>query len=717
MVRLQLLGSLRLRSANEQEIHSALTQPRRVALLTYLAAARPCGFHRRDTLLALFWPESDTARARNALNQAIHRLRQTLGEGVLISRGDEEIGVDPEAFWCDATAFEEALNRGEYGAAMDLYHGDLLPGFFVSDAPDFESWLERERARLRTRACEAASALSSRGEADGNLSEAVRWMRRAWELCSDQESTIRRLLGLLDRLPDRAAALRVYEEFAQRLDREYGVEPSAETQGLIAEIRRRGERAEQWERIPAEPPVRRARPPIHSVAVLPFADLSPNKNQEYLGDGIAEELMSALSRIGDLRVPGRTSAFAFKERETDAREIGWKLGVEAVLEGSVRTAGTRLRVTVQLLSAVDGYHLWSGTYDRELEDVFAIQEEIAQSVVEAIRGQIAGGRCLMPGRGTDLETHHLYLKGRYFQGKRSREGLQKAINYFRQAIDRDPIHARAYAGLADAYQIQVCYGFAPIHEARSRSRAAVEKALEIDYYLAEAHASFASLLSWEGDAAEAEREYRLSIELNPNYAQARQWYASFLRHHGRLEEALQEAEGALSVDPLSTSVMVTIGLIHRALRHYDRAIEQFQRILEMDPTYAPALYFLSGVYALTGHDDRAIATAEQAVILGGEGSLYLGGLAYAQAVAGRRADAERTIQKMEDLVETEYVSKLDLALAHIGLGETNRAVECLERAYEAGDPAIREFLVDPTYDSLRSEPGFQSLVRKARLTD
>jgi TolB-like protein/Tfp pilus assembly protein PilF len=725
MVRLHLLGSLGLCAGDGREIHSLLSQPWRTALLAYLAAARPRGFHRRDTLFALFWAESDTGRARNALNQAIHRLRQALGEGVLISRGDEEIGLNPEAFWCDAAAFEEALDRGDHEAALELYRGDLLPGFFVADAPELESWLERERAHLRARACAGALALAARREAEGEFREAAQWIRRALDLAPEDEATLRRLLRILDRIPERAAALRAYDDFAQRLEREYGLEPAPETRALVGEIRGRSEGAERPESTPSpraypgrapEGEAGREERPIRSIAVLPFMDLSPDKDQEYLGDGIAEEVMGALARVPGLRVPGRTSAFAFRGKEAGVREIGWKLGVEAVLEGSIRASGGRLRIAAQLVGAADGFHIWNETYDRELKDALAVQEEIARSIVRAIQGRIEGGA---PARAREenSEVYPLYLKGRYFKGKRSRAGLQKAIGYFRQVIDRDPSHARAHAALADAYQLQAFYGFAPIGAARGKARAAVKEALATDDRLAEAHASFASILSWEGDAAGAEREYRRAIELDPGYTQAHQWYASFLRHRNRLGEALREAEVALELDPLSMAVMLTIGSIYRALRHHDLAIEQYQRVLEMDPTYAPALYWLSGAYALTGQDDRAVATAEQAIAYGGEGSLYLGGLAFAQGLAGQAAEAERTLGRMERLAETEYISALDLVVANVGLRETDRALECLARACDEGDPSVRELLVDPMFDLLRPEPRFQSMLRRVRLVD
>lgn len=723
MVRLHLLGSLGLWTADGREIDSILSQPRRAALLAYLAVARPRGFHRRDTLLALFWPEAESGRARNALNQALHRLRQALGEGVLVSRGDGDVGLNPAVFWCDAAAFEQALDRGDLGTALELYRGDLLPGFFVGDAREFESWLERERTHLRTRACEGALGLARQHETSGGLREAARWIRRALDLAPEDEATLRHLLRILDRIPERAAAVRAYEEFAGKLEREIGVQPSSETRSLAAEIRMRSE-APGGAGAPLVPghdaPPAAVRPDgraVRSIAVLPFADLSAGGGQEYLGDGIAEELLGFLSRIPGLRVPGRTSSFSFKGRDPDVREIGWQLGVDMVLEGSVRASEGRLRISAQLIGCVDGFVLWSETYESERKDALAVQEEIARSIVGAIRGRIAGGGTPPRVREESPEVYHLYLKGRYFKGKRSREGLQKAIDYFREVVEREPTHARANAALGDAYQLQAFYGFAPIAAARGKARVAVEEALAIDPGLAEAHASLASLLSWQGDAAGAEREYRRAIELDPNYAQAHQWYASFLRHRNRLGEALQEAETALGLDPLSTAVMLTIGSIYRALRYYDLAIEQYRRVLEMDPTSAPALYWLSSVYALTGQTDRAVALAEEAIALGGESGLYLGGLGFAQAVAGRRGEAERMLRRMERLAETEYVSVLDFALVHIWLGETGRALDCLERACEAGDPAVREFLVDPTYDPLRRELRFESVLRRARLVE
>lgn len=726
MVHLHLLGSLSLRPADGGEIHAILSQPRRIALLAYLAAARPRGFHRRDTLFALFWPESTSGRARNALNQAAHRLRQALGAGVLISRGDEEIGLSPDAFSCDVAEFERALDRGDYDAALDLYRGDLLPGFFMADAPELESWLERERAHLRSRACEGALALAAGYEGEGRLREAARWVGRALELAPEDEAIVRHLLRVLDQIPERASALRAYEEFARRLKREYALVPAPETRALIEEIRGRTGGADTMEstpftRIPrgraTEAETDREQRRIRSIAVLPFEDLSPGTEHEYLGDGIADELGGALARVPGLRVSGRRSAFAFRGRAADVREIGWRLGVEAVLEGSIRASGDRLRISAQLIGTADGFHLWSELYDRELNDALAIQQDIARSIMRAVLGRIEGGGALPGAREEHPEVYHLYLKGRYFKEKRSRDGLQKAIGYFRQALERDPAHARAHAGLADAYQLQAFYGFAPIGPARGKARAAVKDALAIDGALAEARASLASILSWEGDAAGAEREYRHAIELDPGYAQAHQWYASFLRHRNRLTAALREAEIALELDPLSVAVMLTIGSIYRALRHYDHAIEQYQRVLEMDPTYAPALFWLSGVYALTRQDDRAVAAAEQAIALGGEGGLYLGGLAFAQGLAGRKAEAEDTLRKMERLAETEYVAAMDLVSAYIGLGERDRALRALEQACDGGDPSVRELLVDPMYDSLRADRRFQILLKRIGLVE
>lgn len=722
MVRLHLLGSLELRTPDGREVDSLLSQPRRTALLAYLAAVRPRGFHRRDSLCALFWPEADTGRARNALNQALHRLRQTLGAGVVVSRGDEEIGLSPQLLWCDAVAFDEALARGDPQQALELYRGDFLPAFFVAGAPELESWLERERTHLRARAREGALALAAKEEAKGDLGGAVQWIRRALEFTPENEATLRHLLRTLDRIPERAAAIRAYDDFAEWLGREYGLAPAPETQALIAVIRGRNVPAQHAAdiphpgRAPAGEDGREARP-IRAIAVIPFADLSPGGDHEYLGDGIAEELMGAIARVPGLRVPGRGSCFAFKGLEVDARELGWKLGVEAVMEGSIRASAGRLRIVAHLTRTTDGLHLWSETYDRELEDALAIQEDIARSIVRAIRGRTVGNGAPHRTSGESPELHPLYLKGRYFKGKRSREGLQKAVDLFRQVIERDPTHARAHAALADAYQLQAFYGFAPLRAARGKARIAVKAALAIDEGLAEAHASLASLLSWEGDAEGAEREYRRAVELNPSYTQAHQWYASFLRHRNRLTEALREVEIALELDPLSIAVMLTIGSIFRALRHYDQAIDQYQHVLEMDSTYAPALFWLSGVYALTGLNDQAVATAERAVAIGGEGGLYLGGLAFAQGLAGRMDEAECTLRKMERLAETEYVSAMDFASAYIGMGETGRALETVERACDGGDPSVRELLVDPMYDSLRAEPRFQSLLKRLGLAD
>jgi len=465
--------------------------------------------------------------------------------------------------------------------------------------------------------------------------------------------------------------------------------------------------------------------PQPSIAVLPFANLSADKEQEYFCDGMAENLINALTHVEDLRVVARTSAFSFRGKEMDVREIGTKLKVETLLEGSVRKAGTRLRISAQLVNVADGYHLWSEKYDRDIgdmccpEDIFAIQDEISLAVVDKLKVKLLGGEKakLVKRHTKDLEAYDLYLKGRFFWNKRTEEGYQKSLEYFQQAIERDPTYALAYAGIADCYDLLGWYDHLPPEEAFAKAKAAAERALEMDDTLAEANASrgwISTNYEWNWPAAES--KYKRAIEINPSYATARQWYAEYLSYMGRHDESVAEAKRAQELDPFSMIINTDLGQVLYYARQYDQAIEQLQKTLELDPNFIVAHFFLAFVYAQKAMNDQAIAEAQKARALSaGDDSLMLAHLGAIYSFSGKSDEAKKVIDQLHQLSKHRYVSPFYMALIYEGLGQKDQAFEWLEKAYKARDHWLETLKVHPRLDSLRSDPRFIELLKRMGL--
>ena len=456
----------------------------------------------------------------------------------------------------------------------------------------------------------------------------------------------------------------------------------------------------------------------HSIAVLPFVDMSPQKDQEYFCDGLAEELINALTNIKSLHVVARTSAFAFKEGTHDVREIGEKLNVDTVLEGSIRKAGERLRITAQLVSAADGYHLWSEKYDRKLEDIFAIQDEISLAIVDKLKIELLGEEASrLVKRGTDdLEAYDLYMWGRFFWEKRG-EGLKRAVEYFGQAVEKDPSYAEAYAGIADSYNNLAFYGYMPSREAIPIARENAKKALEIDNTLADAHSALGYIHEFfDWNLSTAEREYKRAIELNPACTQAHYWYATLLLFTNRFPQALQQNEQAISVDPLSVHAHAQYGWNLIGMLEFDQAEEKLKRVLELNPDYVLAHWLLGWIYDLTSKDDEAIAKLQKAVELSGNNLWMLSTLGGAYGKVGRTAEAREVLAELRERSEHEYVQSFYFALVHGGLGELEETLTWLEKAYEDRELwlIVMGMKYDPMFERIQDDPHFQAFVQKVR---
>jgi TolB-like protein/Tfp pilus assembly protein PilF len=460
-------------------------------------------------------------------------------------------------------------------------------------------------------------------------------------------------------------------------------------------------------------------PAKKSIAVLPFADLSQAKDCEYLCDGISETLINALTNIEGLWVPAQTSAFFFKGKTQDIREIGQKLGVENVLEGSVQVAGDNLRVTARISNAQDGRQVWSEIYNRKMADMFAIQDDIAKAIVTALKIKLLGekGAPLVKNYTENLEAYSLYLQGRNYWNKRDEADLIKSIEYFEKAIEIDPNYALAYAGLGDAYYILGNNGFWLAEKAFPKAKAAALKALEIDDKLAEAHATLASIISdYDWDFVTAEKEFKLAIELNPAYATAHQYYAYHLSNFGRGEEAMREIKTSRDLDPLSPRISANVGLHLYFARRYDQALEELNKALEVDPNHFMTHLYLGWVYEAMGKYEEAIRCYLRGIELSGRSKDRDPYIAGCYALMGKQEEARKIVNNIIEYSKVNYVPSVAVASVFSALGEKEQVFVWLERAFRERDPYLLMFLKTlHRYDAVRSDPRYAALLRKIGL--
>jgi eukaryotic-like serine/threonine-protein kinase len=454
------------------------------------------------------------------------------------------------------------------------------------------------------------------------------------------------------------------------------------------------------------------------LAVLPFVNASADPENEYFSDGMTDELITALAKVEGLHVASRTSVFALKGAKEDVRALGRRLNVSTVLEGSVRKAGNRLRINVQLTSVTDGRTLWSERYDRELADVFAIQDEIARTIVGTLRSTLLGDLGdPVPRRYTaNLKAYSLYLKGRFWWNRRTQQGIAEGIRYFEQAIAEDAGYALAYTGLADSYALQVDYRGAPVREGLERAKVEARRALELDESLAEAHTSLGWVtFIYDWDWVGAGRELARAIELNPRYSVARQWHSWFLTTMGRREAALAEGRLAIELDPASVSIRRSMGWLHYYARQPEEALEHLRRALAMNPTAEENHRLLGLAYLQLGQYDEAAAAFRESIALSESPALATAGLGAVAAARGRAAEAHAVLAELAADSTRRYVSPVAFAMVHAALGEADATFQWLDRAFEERRGWLCYLKVEPFLDGVRGDARFLRLLQRMRL--
>jgi len=464
-------------------------------------------------------------------------------------------------------------------------------------------------------------------------------------------------------------------------------------------------------------------PPVRSMlAVLPFENLTGDPEQEYFSDGLTEEMISQLGNLdpSHLGVIARTSVMHYKHTDEPLDRIGRELGVQYALEGSVRRSSNKVRITAQLIQIKDQSHIWARQYDRDLNNLLALQAEIAQEIGDEIQLTLSDHRRIDTARQSSLspqayEAYDLYLRGRFFWNKRTGQGFQQAIEYFQQAIAKDPNYSRAYTGLADSYALLGGYSLTPRIELMPKARAAALKALELDPGLAEAHTSLALITeNFDFDWETAEKEFRRAIELNPNYATAHHWYAEFLSQQGRFAEALAESERARELDPLSLIIAADHGVILFYARQYDASIAQFRAVKEMEP-YFPRAVMVVAPYIEKQQFADALAELKRWDDANGESEWTWAWRAFVYGRSGQSAQARLALTKVKQFYDRGHGSPDPMLWALIGVGDRDEAFVWFEKAYADHSNALTSLKVNPGFDGLRSDPRFQNLMRRVRL--
>jgi TolB-like protein/DNA-binding SARP family transcriptional activator/Flp pilus assembly protein TadD len=733
MLRLKVLGSPVV-EGNGELPSGAAVQRMPLALLALLASSHDRGLS-RDKILAHLWPEAEPEKAAHRLNQILYALRRDLGSDTLFL-GSSDLRLNPAVLATDLADFTAALRRAEVEEAVALYRGPFLDGFYLDGAPEFERWMEEERVRLAKQYGSALETMASQAAERGDLAAAVEWRRGITHIDPFDSRAALRLMEVLHAAGDPAGALQVARAHQALLRKELDAPDDLAITSLVDLIR---SGAQSFVTTPAAPPSadrfesvaassRALMTPDRisnhvsidlvactaSIVVLPFANLSSNPEDEYFTDGVTADIITRLANISALHVISRASSTRYKGSTKSLKEIAADFRVGSVLEGTVRLAGNRVRITAQLIDARTDQHLWAETLDRNVSDVFAVQAEVAESIAKALGAHLSRAELAAVKREPthDLEAYNLCLLGRHFWNRWTEEDIRKSTEYFERAVARDPDYALAHYGLGIAWAM-LALGYFRLHplDIYPTARGAIARALELDPQMGEAEAWLAALdyefeFDWDG----AEARFQHALAMASQNATVHELYGCFLTAVGRHAEAQAHYERACAFDPLSTSIIANAGLGAYRARDHDRAIELFKRVVSLDPNLPVGHTLLALAYLQQLRLEEALLESREGLRLGSSASTWRAVHAYVCAASREQAEARQILLDLEAHRGLENTWLVMIAMAYTKLGETDLAFTRLEEACQERGGWTVWLSVEPGLDDLRTDPRFPALV-------
>jgi adenylate cyclase len=777
MVRLRTLGALDLRDTEGQECRSLLAQPKRVALIVYLALASPRGPHRRDPLLALFWPELDSDHARNALSQSMHFLRRALGPDTLVNHNGSELSLAPGSFSCDAIAFEEAIAGGRTSEALELYRGDLLEGFHVGNAPEFERWLDAERSRLADMYVRAAQATAEKRELAGDNEAALALWRRLTARDPYSPNLAIRYMRALAASGDRVGALQHARVHETLLREELNAEPDGGVTRLARQLQNAPPSDERTPAVPAVPssvvakpdlapsviiapagkvryrlyassvvvglflvfvavgsavafrlaPHGERRAPIRSLAVLPFQDLTGDSSRQSFAEGMHEALITELARYPELSVISRTSVLRYRTTTKSTSEIARELKVDGVVEGAILRDGGRIRMSAQLVHGPTDREVWAERYVRDLRDILELQAELAAAIAREVHvatnpiaerpARDRSGPADTPPR--ELYLRELYLRGRHAELSRSLNGIETAREAYSRAIAADSTFALGWAGLAAVYGFMADYGYAPTQPALDSARGMAQRAVALDSMLPETRTALAVTLGDSHEFVGAEREFRRAIELGPSSARAHYGYSVLLVALGRGAEALRESERALELDPFSPRGGLAMKryatfLLTGEYPHRRLPVTERRPILKLEPGEPWARAREAFELAEVGRCSEARSELVRARRdAPGDNFRMLAFVASVDWWCGQRDSARATLSRMKKLPHADD-NGYRMAIVHTLMGEKDSAFVWLDRQRWTM-AELSGLSADWWMHTLRSDPRYAALLQRLRI--
>lgn len=786
MIKLYILGTTTIEKENDEKGHSFLTGPKRLALFAYLLMAQPSGYHRRDSLIALFWPEMGQKSARNALSNLIYHIREALGKDIILNRGAEEIAINHDALWCDALVFKKAYKNEAYQKALDLYKGDILQGLHLRNASnDFQDWLDQQRDDYRKNAAEAAMRLAGEMEQTENNLYAKRLALKAARLLPLNQDYQQQTIGLLVRTGFKDEALKCYQQYEEQLRSELGVPVPEKLQKLIQSLKEQkseptvftdksqdsaegsispkttsdklqnnsgglpfknrspGNRTSLvWGSVSVAaifmiaflgwyfwPDISNPERPIlpesksSSVAVLPFTYINAPDSTDYFSIGITEEILTKLARAGGLSIISRTSVMQYKGSQKSIREIAQELGVGAIVEGSVMTYGDQVRISVKLINAESDHNMWANSYDRKLQNILSVQNEVATHIADALQAELLpeSEPNSLSQDDVNEEAYHQYLRGKHLLDLNEPATVIEAADFFEKSVATDstfaPAHsdlslARFRSGLLSRFDEDVTgIEGIPLKEATQLALVAANRALALDSTVVGAHLSLAQIFELvDKDWEQSERFYKRALTLNPNNSETLRLYGWHLLRTGKIDQALDLMLKAVKVDPLSWATHHSLGYAYYCSRNYTAAIRQLETSVNLGSRYPNTKKYLSTArmkYSRQlfseGRDQEARTLIENASELLNE--MWGSDTGWKKTIIfAAMGEKEQTLEQLKN----DTLPFPPRFYANLMIGNTEEVLDMVEQNMNFQ----QRVYMDPIFDSIRYDERYKAMVEK-----